>query len=157
MLGRVFPERIDNRYRGHKLALWLFYPIIFMKLLVSLTAILAPDGGVQSADGIPLDTFGAGGAATVIAVVAFLGLSDLVMGFLRVLAAFRYRAMIPLMYLLIVAGHLGQQGIGLMKPIVRVGAPTGSIVSAALIALSITGLVLSLGGKGYVSRQTEPA
>jgi hypothetical protein len=64
---------------------------------IPLVAIFARDGGAQSADGIPLDTFGSGGAETVIAVVALLGLSKLLLGFLFVLAAFRHRAMIPLL------------------------------------------------------------
>jgi hypothetical protein len=32
VLNRILPERIDNRYRGHRLALWLFVPIILQKL-----------------------------------------------------------------------------------------------------------------------------
>ena len=32
MLNRVFPQRFDNNYRGHKLALWLFIPIVLMNL-----------------------------------------------------------------------------------------------------------------------------
>lgn len=153
MLNRIFPEQIDNRYRGHKFALWLFYPITFMNLAIDLVAIFKSDGGAQSADGIPLDTFVSGGAQAVIAVVALLGLAGLLLGFLFVLALFRYRAMIPLMYVLIVADYLGHKGILWMKPIARVGTPSGSFVSVALIALSIIGLVLSLLGKGYLPGQ----
>ena len=61
--------------------------------------------------------------------------------------------MIPLMYVLIVVDHLGHIGIGLMKPIVRDGASSGSFVSIVLIALSILGLVLSLTGRGYSLRK----
>jgi len=120
---------------------------------ISLVAIFARDGGAQSADGIPLDTFGSGGAETVIAVVALLGLSKLLLGFLFLLAAFRNRAMIPLMYVLIGANCLGHKGIGWMKPIVHVGTRAGGFVSVALIALSVIGLALSLGGRGYLQRQ----
>jgi len=119
---------------------------------ISLVAIFARDGGAQSADGIPLDTFGSGGAETVIAVVALLGLSKLLLGFLFLLAAFRNRAMIPLMYVLIGANCLGHKGIGWMKPIVHVGTRAGGFVSVALIALSVIGLALSLGGRGYLQR-----
>ena len=102
MLNRVFPELIDNHYRGFKFALWLFYPLAFMYVAIALAAIFARDGGAQSADGIPLDTFTSGGAEAVIGVVAFLGLAKLLLGLLFVLTLFRYRAMIPLMYVLIV-------------------------------------------------------
>jgi len=153
MLNRIFPERFGNHYRGHKFALWLFYPLVFMQVAIALVAIFARDGGAQSADGIPLDTFASGGAEAVIGVVAFLGLAKLLLDSLFVLALFRYRAMIPLMYVLILVDHLGHKGIGLMKPIVRDGASSGSFVSMALIALSIIGLVLSLTGRGYSPRQ----
>jgi len=39
---------------------------------------------------------------------------------------FRRRAMIPLAYLLILVDYLSHNGIGLMKPTVRAGAPTSS-------------------------------
>ncbi|MHB8077883.1 MAG: hypothetical protein ACYDIE_01335 [Candidatus Krumholzibacteriia bacterium] len=152
MLSRVFPELIDNNYRGYKLAQWLFYPLAFMYVAIALVAIFAKDGGARSADGIPLDTFTSGGAEAVIGVVAFLGLAKLLLGLLFILALFRYRAMIPLMYVLMVVDYLGHKGIGLMKPIVRDGASSGSFVSIALIAVSIIGLVLSLTGRGYSRR-----
>ena len=153
MLNRIFPEQIDNHYRGHKFALWLFYPITFMNVAMDLVAIFKSDGGAQSPDGIPLDTFVNGGAQAVIFVVALLGLSGLLLGLLFVLALFRYRAMIPLMYVLLVVDYLGHKGIGLMKPIVRVGTPSGIYVNAALFALTTIGLVLSLRGKDYLPRR----
>ncbi len=61
MLNRILPEQIDNNYRGHKFAFWLLIPLVLLKLLICLVAIFAPDGGAQSADGIPLDTFVSGG------------------------------------------------------------------------------------------------
>jgi hypothetical protein len=153
MLNRIFPERFDNHYRGHKFALWLFYPLAFMQVAIALVAIFARDGGAQSADGIPLDTFTSGGAEAVIGVVAFLGLAKLLLGVLFVLAAFRYRAMIPLMYVLILVDFLGHKGIGLMKPIVHVEASSGSYVNAVLITLCVIGLILALRGKDYLSGQ----
>src|SRR5207249_1651040 len=48
MLNRIFPERIDNHYRGYKLALWVFVPIAFMKIAISLVHIFYRDGGAQS-------------------------------------------------------------------------------------------------------------
>ncbi|MBZ5522316.1 MAG: hypothetical protein LAP21_08765 [Acidobacteriia bacterium] len=153
MLNRIFPELIDNHYRGHKFALWLFYPITFMEVAISLTAIFARDGGAQSADGIPLNTFGSGGAEAVIGVVAILGLARLLLGSLFVLALFRYRAMIPLMYVLRLLEYLGHKGIGWMKPIVRAGTPSGSYITAGLFTLCFIGLVLSLRGENQENKE----
>lgn len=57
VLLRIFPKCIDNRYRGHKLALWLFVPITLQKLAVSLTHLFTADGGAQSITTMPLDTY----------------------------------------------------------------------------------------------------
>ena len=158
MLNRIFPAQIDNHYRGHKFALWLFGLLTFMNVGIALAAIFSKDGGAQSADGIPLDTFGAAGATTVIGVVALLGLAKLLLGLLYIMALVRYRSMIPLMYVLVVADQLGHKALGLMKPIIHVGNPTGFYVNLTIITLSIVGLVLSLRGKDYLpGPETGPA
>src|ERR1700682_1874394 len=106
MLNRLLPAQIDNRYRGHKLALWLLYPITFLNLVIDLVSIFSADGGARSADGIPLDTFSAAAARAVVGVAAYLGLADLVLVVFSVLALVRYRAMVPLIYLVIVIEFL---------------------------------------------------
>ena len=36
VIERILPDRIDNRYRGHRFALWAFYPITLMTVGRSL-------------------------------------------------------------------------------------------------------------------------
>ena len=147
MLDRIFPATLDNRFRGHRLGLWLLYPILFVKIGISLAAIFTPDGGAQRADGIPLDSFPPAASEAVIGVVAFLGLATLITELIGVLALIRYRAMAPLIYVLMVTEDLGHRAVGLMKPIAREGAPMGGFVNLALIALIAIGLILSLVGR----------
>ena len=149
LLKRIFPERFDNRYRGHQIALWLLWPIALLNAAISLGAIFNPDGGAQSADGIPLNTFGPAGAEAVIHVVALLGLASLLLYLLFVLALLRYRAMIPLLYVLLIVDDIAHKAIGVMKPIAHTGGMTASIVDLVLIGLGAVGLVLSLSGRGY--------
>ena len=144
MWKRIFPETFDNRYGGQRLALWLLYPITFVNLAIALGGIFSKDGGAQSADGIPLDTFGNGGAEAVIRVVAILGLASLSLGVFYVLALVRYRSMIPLIYVLQVADYLGRRGIAEMKPYLHIAATGASYFNWGLFVLSVTGLVLSL-------------
>src|SRR5664279_6241177 len=156
ILHVILPERIDNHYPGHWFALWLFYPITLMNLTIALIAIFARDGGAQSADGIPLDTYVAGGAKAVIAVIAYLGLAKLLLALLFILALIRYRALIPLLYLWLVVDYLGHKGIGYLKPMSRTGTRWGGLVTLTLFALSIVGLVLSLqGGDHLPERESE--
>ena len=153
MLERLFPARFDNVYRGHPVARWLLYALTFMNLAIGLVSIFRPDSGAQSADGIPLDHLGGGGAQAVVATAALLGLARVLSGFLAVLALVRYRAMIPLIYLLMVTDFLAHRAILVMKPIVS-GPSAGSYVVATLIVLSIVGLTLSLIGRGYAIERT---
>jgi len=153
MLSRIFPERIDNHYRGHKLALWVFVPTAFMKIAISLFHIFYTDGGAQSISTIPLDTYTAGAAQNVVALFSRMGLDQLLLGLLFVLVLFRYRAMIRLMYVLIVVHYIAQEGIVHMQPPALAGTSGASTPALVLTVLSISGLVLSLLGKGYLLRQ----
>jgi hypothetical protein len=148
MLKRLLPAQFDNTYRGHPVALWLLYLLVFVNTGIGLVSIFRPDSGAQSADGVPLDHFGGGGAQAVIGTVALLGLAKVLSGSLAVLALARYRAMIPLIYLLMVADFLAHRMILMMKPIVS-DPSTGGYVVPVLITLSVIGLALSLIGRGY--------
>jgi hypothetical protein len=156
MLTRLLPRQFDNHYRGAKAALWIFGVLTFVNLAIAFGGIFAPDGGAK-ADGIPLADYGPAAAQAVLGISAYLGLSDLLMCALGVLSLLRYRAMVPLMYVVIVVDHLGHKGINLLKPIARApGTSHGSIVSLALFAVTILGLALSITGKGYAARGESP-
>src|SRR5262245_37509756 len=144
MLNRIFPEQLDNNYRGYKLALWIFGLLLLMKLGISLSSIFDTYNVVQSADGIPLDDFTSDGAATVVSVTALLGLSQLLLASLGILALIRYRTMIPFMYIVFLVEYFAKKWIQLVKPIVRIGTPPATYVNLVLITLLVAGLILSL-------------
>lgn len=154
MLNRIFPDQFDNRYRGYKPAIWIFALITFMHTAISVSSIFRPDGGAQSADGIPLDTFSPAAAQAVIGVGGLLDLALLMLCALFILALIRYRSMIPLMYVLIVAEWLARKGVLWLKPIPRMpGAATAHFVSLGIFAVSVVGMILSLTGKNYSHTQ----
>ena len=39
LTDRLLPQRVDNTYRGYKLAIWLFGAVVLMKLAMSLNSI----------------------------------------------------------------------------------------------------------------------
>ena len=84
MINRIFPACLDNRYRGHRLALWLFVPIAFQKVAASWRW--------------PL----------LVIVLA------------------RYRARLPLLYVLIVAQYRGSRVVSEVKQLVLAGASGAS-------------------------------
>ena len=144
MLKLIFPAKFDNQLRGHRLALWIFYACTIVTVGRSLAHIFLADGGAQSIATIPLDTFTTGGAATVIAVFALWGLSQLLLAFIFALVACRYRSMIPLMYVLILIEYAGRIVIGLNKPLATLETPPGAIGNILFIVLAICGLALSM-------------
>jgi hypothetical protein len=144
VLDRIIPERIDNRYRGHRLAIWLLLPIVLVRTGTALSAIFDGRNMARSADGIPIDRFGGGGAEVVVALVALLGLSQLMFNALGVLALIRYRAMIPLIFVLLVVEQLMRRLILLANPITRTGTPLSFYVNWMLLAVMLAGLALSL-------------
>lgn len=148
MFNHVLPQQIDNTYRGHKLAVWLFGLVVFVRILQSLVVMFNGYSTARSADGIPLDTYAPAAAQTVVALFALSGLYRLFIGLVCVLVLIRYRRAIPFMFALLLLNYLAAQLLLQFIPIVRVGSPPGPIVNLILFALMIVGLALSLARRG---------
>jgi hypothetical protein len=147
MLDSIFPRQFDNNYRGNRLAIWLLVPIVIGRLAMGTNTIINTRMVATSADGIPLDSFGAGGAETVIALFALYGLSVLLCALLGVVVLIRYRSMIPFLYLLLLLQQLGGKVLILLHPFARTGIPSAKLGSAfilAIIAMTLIGFILSL-------------
>ena len=149
MLNRILPASVDNKYRGHAIGLWLFVPIALIKLSQSFTHLLKHDGGAQSISTIPLDTYPAGAAQNVIGLFARLGLEQLLLASIFLVVLIRYRALIPLMYFLIVAHFVGGKIVAQYKPLALAGTSGVSTPFLVIAILSLAGLVLSLIGRAY--------
>jgi hypothetical protein len=144
MIRRLLPPSIDNAYPGHRLALWLFGLLLFLRTAMGVNSIFNSRSILTSADGIPLDTYPAAAAQTVVSLFALLGLSNLVLCVLGILVLVRYRSMVPLMFALFLTEHLGRRLILSLHPIERTGRPPGIYINLAILALMLVGLALSL-------------
>jgi hypothetical protein len=144
MQNRILPRQIDNDYRGHKLAPWLFGAVILIKLGISLGTIFNGHEAASSADGIPLDTFTPAGAQAVISLFAIWGIAQLVICLLCILALVRYRGMIPLLFALLLLESVGKRVVLYFLPIAKTGTPPGSVINLVLLGVMIIGLALSL-------------
>jgi hypothetical protein len=108
MLSQLLPQRIDTTYRGHKLGLWLFALLVFVKVGMGLGCIFNGYSAASSADGIPLDTFPSGATQTIVAHFALWGLCQFLFGLLGILVLVRYRGMVPFMFALLLLEHLSR-------------------------------------------------
>ena len=145
MLDRLFPKQIDNDYRGYWLALGLFVLLLLVRVMQGLESVFNTHDTMINADGIPLDNYDAAAALTMIRMFALLGLNLLVIPMLSLVALARYRAMIPLLFLMSLLVQISGRALVFLHPVVRSGGPPiGSIVNLVIIMATIIGFVLSL-------------
>ncbi|QSX78875.1 hypothetical protein [Agrilutibacter solisilvae] len=148
MLKPILPAVVDNRLPGPALAVWLFVPQVFMKLALGMTHILRADGGAQSISRMPLDTYPDGAAQNVIALMARMGLEQLLMGALFLVVLLRYRALIPLMYCVVVLQFVAHRLVAGMKPLALAGASGVGAMQLVVAGLAVVGLLLALWPHG---------
>ena len=134
----VFPKQVDNTFQGYRIAAIVFLLITFVTIVRSCIHILAPDGGAGTIAGI------VNVSSDVVALFAFWGLSQLLMGFVYLVVYLRYKSLIPLMYILIILEYSGRTVIGLFKPLYVAHTPPGAIGDYVMVPLSILMLILSL-------------
>ena len=144
MFESLFPLTIDNSYRGPKAALWILGVVAAIKIAMSLNSIFNGFFVLTSADGVPLPAYPPDAAQALMAMFAMWAWGHLLFALLALMAVVRYRRMTSLMFMLLLAEHLGRKLILLYLPIVRSGNATASYVNYALLALMVAGLLLSL-------------
>ena len=155
MFGRLFPRSFDNVYRGYWLGTWIFGLVVAGRLAMGVNGTFNTESVAVSADGIPLSTYPSAAAQTVVALFALTALLNLTLGVLGGLALIRYRAMIPLLFLLYLLQSIGTRILLLVHPLLRTSTTVGSTVVLGLLALSALGLVLSLmSGKPAIGSAT---
>ncbi len=154
MLDRLFPKQFDNDYRGYWLGIWILAPILLMKLamgfnVAGLNPWISNRQIAINADGLAVDSYGNEAASVVMFMFASWGLILLVLSLLGILVLVRYRAMVPLMYLLLGIEQFGRKAIGLLQPVASHPATAenltpGFIINTGFMAALLIGFVLSL-------------
>ena len=137
--NRVFPKQLDNSFRGNRIAVVVFALITVFTLVRSCIHIFAPDGGASSIAGINTSVEG---GSNIISMFAFWGLAQLLIGLVYVVVFFRYKSLIPFMYILIIIEYSGRVLIGMAKPLIVSQTPPGAIGDYILIPLAILMLIL---------------
>lgn len=141
------PRSIDNRYRGRKLALWIFWVVVLVRAAQGVSLLVNGPSIVREADGIPLETFPPAAAQSVVAMFVLSGSARLVLSVMALLVFIRYRSAVPLVLALLALDQAAKQLLLYAYPLYRVGNPIGPTVNGVLLFLTITGLVLSVWGK----------
>jgi hypothetical protein len=144
VLQRLLPASASADFTGRPLALWALYPVTAITLWRSQHHMFAPDGGAESIATIPLSRYSPDASANIVAIFAQWGLSQLLLGLVMLLVAVRYRALVPLVWLLLVFEYAGRQGLGLIKPVHTAGTAPGAAANPLLLLLALVMLALAL-------------
>jgi len=144
MLNKILPKKLENKFTGHKIALYAFVIITIITIARSLIHILTQDGGAQSIATIPIDNYPTQAANAVILIFAYWGISQLIIGILYLIVILRYKDLIPLMYIFLILEYSARLGTGLLKPIETVSTAPGAIGNYLAIPVMIVLFLLSL-------------
>lgn len=152
MLTRLLPKQIDSDYRGWRLAIWLLVPLALAKLLqrANVAGLFGPGNSRQILEGVdkvPLGAFPAEAASHLVFLFAAWGLGVFVLGLLAIVVLLRYRAMIPLVYLLLLVEQLGRQALStihLGRPFLSLAPSAANLVNWGFLLVIVAGFLLSL-------------
>ena len=151
MLERLFPQNKTNTYRGNPIAKWVFVMLTLVTIARSLVHMFASNSGAQSIATIHRDSFTANGADAFILVFTLWGLSQLPIGIIYGIVLWRYQALIPLMYLLMIFEYGIHMVLGAVKPIETIGRVPGGIGNFIIIPLALIMLILSLRNSDHLA------
>ncbi len=141
VLYKIFPKVVDNKYNGSKTASIIFLIIAIFGFFRSCIHFLAPDGGAHSIAGMDLTH---GGAKEIIFAFSLWGSSQLLYAIIQLVVYFRYKVLIPFMYLLMILEILMRIFVGHVKPVCFSHLPPGQIVNYVILPLAIMMLLLSI-------------
>ena len=156
MLSRLFPPSGETRYYGVRAALWLLGLLIAVKVAMSVNSLLNTAAVAGGVDGIPLNSYGPAAARTVLLFFALWALGHLLVSLTALVALIRYRAFVPLAYLLLLVEHGGRGLIARSYGTLRVAGSVPFYINLGLLALLALGLTLSLlARKGAVATSAQ--
>jgi hypothetical protein len=148
----LLPGRIDNTLRGMKLPYYIFALYAVISAVRSFIHLLAPDGGAGSIAGMDLSVAGADG---IIFAFGLWGSSQLIFALIQLLVVFRYRSLVPFMYLMLILEVLLRELVGRIKPVTFAHTPPGAIGNQIVLPLSLLMLGLSLWSGLKAAKQVK--
>jgi hypothetical protein len=140
ILTSILPAKADNTIQGMKLPTYVFTLIAIVSTVRSCIHLLAPDGGAGSIAGMDLSVAGADG---IVFAFGLWGSSQLVYALIQLMVAFRYRSLVPLMYVLLILETLLRWLVGTMKPVSFAHTPPGAMGNYIIFPLAVLMLALS--------------
>jgi hypothetical protein len=149
----LLPAKIDNTIRGMKLPFYIFALYAVVSSVRSCIHLLSPDSGAGTIAGMDLTVAGADG---IIFAFALWGSSQLLFAIIQLLVVWRYRSLVPFMYLMLILEVMLRELVGRLKPVTFAHTPPGATGNQLILPLAALMLVLALwsGRKGSIKKNT---
>jgi hypothetical protein len=98
----------------------------------------------KAADGVPIDSFSAAGAAAFSFMFAAWGLGQLVLGLGCLVVMLRYRSLVPLAFLAMLVEQTGRMWLRVHWPVERNASAPGATINLVFTAVIVVGFALSI-------------
>jgi len=146
-LDRLLPRQANNDYRGHPIALYGLGVLSVVFLVRSLIHLLKDDSGVNSIATIVMFSGNPDPNNVIYMFSSLWGGQQLITVFVLGIVLLRYRNLVPLMYVLVIAEVFLRLTSGILHPLTDefyLRTPPGKIGNLPGLGVSVVMLVLSL-------------
>lgn len=143
MLERLFPAQADNQYRGLRPGLWLLFPVVLLKFVMGFNSVINTARIAHDADGIPLESFSAEAARTVVELFALVGFSNVLIALICIVVVARYRSLVPAAWFFLLVDGIGRRLIDVFRSPGPIADPA-LLLSVLMAALILAGMAMSM-------------
>ena len=147
MLKNIFPKQFDNQFSGHWLSLAILWIVTAFKTLMAYNTAINTRYGAVHADGIPIDSYSPEAGIMVLDIFSKLGNMHFIIVAISLMALIRYRAMVPLIYLILIYEYLTRKLLSTIwtgEPYFKLAESTGGAIVQSIFLMTVVGFGLSL-------------
>lgn len=147
-MSRLLPVRVDNKINFHKAYVYIFALLTMVTIVRSLIHTFVPDGGANTIASIIIFKGSPDPNKVIHMIFSLWGLAQLLMGVFYVIVLFRYRALVPLMFLFLTIEYSMRIIIeGALKPLSEIyfqKTTPGTVGNFVIFPLALILFVLTL-------------
>ena len=158
LLQKIFPREANNRYEGSAIAFYMAFPFMAIFTFRSLVHFLKGDSGVNSIASIVVFPGSPDPNSVIYMFSSLWGTQQLITLLIYAVILWRYRNLLPLMYVLIVFECVLRFCVGVIHPLlpeVYAHTPPGKLGNLPM--LLVAALMLALSLRERVSKTADAA
>ena len=149
LINKILPETIDNDFNGSKIALYGFYPILAIMIFRSIVHFLSESAGLVNIANINILPLidGVDPNNLVYLFASLWGASQLILTLLIIVIFFKYKSLLPLLWIILVIDILFRYISRSIHPLTEEyysAVPPGRLSQVPLLVYGILMFFLSI-------------